>query len=65
MVTEIFLWCALTGGTFTQTPAIVDCFDSYAECVEELPGLECTRCYTHYNQTVCPGFGATYEVINE
>lgn len=54
---ELFLWCALAGGSFGQNPSIIDCFDSYDSCVEELPSLECSRCYTHLNQTVCPGYG--------
>ena len=58
-MTELFLWCALTGGSFGQNASIIDCFDSYEECVMELPSLECSRCYTHYNKTICPGFGVS------
>lgn len=57
MITEVFLWCVVAGGSFNQEPAIIDCYDSEQACMEDLELLECTKCYTHYNQTICPAFG--------
>lgn len=58
-MTELFLWCALAGGAFNENPAIIDCFDTKIECVEELPGLDCTQCYEDAIKTVCPGYGVS------
>ena len=54
---EIFIWCAITGGAMGMPPTIIDCYDTKQECIEDLEVLECARCYTHYNKTVCPAFG--------
>ena len=58
---EIFLWCAVATGSYGFD--IVECYDTETKCVEDFTALECTRCYTHYNQTICPAYGVmTHEI---
>ena len=57
MISEIFIWCVIAGGAMNEYPAIIDCYDTKEACVEDLELLECTRCYTHYEKTICPAFG--------
>lgn len=59
LLKEIVLYCAISSADVVP-PAILDCFDSMFKCNEMYGNvLECTKCHTHYNRTICEGYGVS------